>query len=222
MSRNALLITMLVLSVALPLAAQTQQDGSLGDLERQLREQREKYAKKASKVFTNDNMPAPPPWEATAAPAAQPAPGEQPSTPAPAAQPALGGQPSTPAPTTDKPATPPPAEATSSPPPEPPGDKSPTRDYWQAKFKSARQDVAKAKEQQQLAEDELNLWQIQQAREIDPNFRADLTTKVQAKQSEVDLDRTTTEAAQKILDDLEKEFKESGAPDDWSQTDQAQ
>jgi hypothetical protein len=29
----------------------------------------------------------------------------------------------------------------------------------------------------------------------------------------------TTESAQKALDDLSKEFKESGAPDDWSQTD---
>ena len=72
---------------------------------------------------------------------------------------------------------------------------------------------------QQLSEDELNLLQIQQAREIDPAVKADLAAKVQAKQSEVDVNKATTEAAQKALDDLEKEFKDSGAPDDWSQTD---
>jgi hypothetical protein len=97
--------------------------------------------------------------------------------------------------------------------------KDKTRDYWQGKFKAARLDVAKAKEQQQLAEDELNLLQIQQAREMDTTGKADLTAKVQAKQSEVDTNKATTDAAQKVLDGLEKDFKASGAPDDWSQTD---
>ncbi len=93
-----------------------------------------------------------------------------------------------------------------------------TQDYWQDKFKSARQDLAKAKEQQQLSEDELNLLQIQQIRELDSNAKADLTAKVQAKQTEVDTNKTATEAAQKALDDLTKDFKDSGAPDDWSVT----
>ena len=42
---------------------------------------------------------------------------------------------------------------------------------------------------------------------------------MQAKQSEVDVNKDATDAAQERLDELEKEFKESGAPDDWSQTD---
>lgn len=201
MIRNALLIVMLVLSVALPLSAQPQQEGSLGDLARQLREQREKYAKKASKVFTNDDLPVRPPWEYAAAQGSQPAP---------------GGQPPTPAPTTAKPDTPPPSHETSIHQPESPEDKE--RDYWRGKFKAARREVAKSKELQQLAEDEMNLLQIQQVRELDLNAKADLTAKMQAKQSEVDVNKATTEAAQKALDDLEKEFKDSGAPDDWSQT----
>ncbi len=49
--------------------------------------------------------------------------------------------------------------------------------------------------------------------------KADLTAKVQAKQSEVDVNNSTTDAAQKVLDELNKEFKESGAPDEWSETD---
>jgi hypothetical protein len=82
--------------------------------------------------------------------------------------------------------------------------------------------VARVKEQQQLAEDELNLLQIQQAREMDPIAKQDLDTKVQAKQSEVDINKATTDAAQKNLDDLAKEFKDSGAPEEWSQTEHAQ
>jgi hypothetical protein len=204
MRRTTLLITLLMLSATLPLVAQPQQQESLGDLARQLRQQHDKDAKKATKVFTNDNLPTAIPGEAVNSQPAQPAPGEQPSTPPQ---------------TTSKPATPPSSEETSSNQPESPEDKAKTRDYWQEKFKAARQDVAKAKAQQQLGEDELNLLQIQQVREIDPSAKADLTTKVQAKQSEVDTNKAATEAAQKALDDLEKAFKDSGAPDDWSQTD---
>jgi hypothetical protein len=79
--------------------------------------------------------------------------------------------------------------------------------------------VAKAKEHQQLSEDELNLLQIQQVRELDSMAKDALNAKVQSKQSEIDVNAAATEAAQKVLDDLSKEFKDSGAPDDWSQTD---
>jgi hypothetical protein len=196
----------LLSSAALPVSAQSPQGESLGDLARQLRAQHDKDARKPAVFFTNDNLPAPKPWEAVNS---QPAP------------PASAEQPSTPAPTASKPATPPPSQEASSKPPESSGDKAKTRDYWQEKFKAARQDVAHAKELQQLAEDEFSLLQIQEAREIDPNLRADLDAKVQAKQSEVDVNRATTDAAQKALDDLEKAFKDSGAPDDWSQTEEA-
>ena len=204
MGRITLLFTILFLSAALPLLAQPQQQESLGDLARQLRDQKDKNAKKAIKIFTNDNLPAPIPGEAVNSQPAQPAPEEHPSTP---------GQ------TSSKPNSTPSAETTSSNQPESPEDKAKTRDYWQGKFKAARQEVAKAKELQELSEDELNLLEIQQVREIDPSAKADLTAKVQAKQSEVDVNKATTEAAQKALDDLEKVFKDSGAPDDWSQTD---
>jgi ribosome-binding protein aMBF1 (putative translation factor) len=119
-------------------------------------------------------------------------------------------------PATDKPATPKPDKASSH---ESPEDKIKTRDYWQGKFKAARQDVAKAKEQQQLSEDELNLLQIQQVRELDPMAKSDLTAKVQSKQSDVNVNTAATQAAQKNLDDLEQEFKDSGAPEEWNQTD---
>jgi hypothetical protein len=201
MGRITLLFTILGLSAALPLVAQPPQQQSLGDLARQLRAQHEKNDTKATKVFTNDNLPKPKPWEAISS---SPAPPENPSTPAP---------------TASQPGAPPPSQQTGSNPPESPEDKAKTKDYWQSKFKDARQALAKAKEQQQLAEDELNLLQIQQVREIDPNVKTDLTTKVQDKQSQVDINKATTRAAQKVLDDLEKDFQDSGAPSDWGQTD---
>ena len=137
----------------------------------------------------------------------------QPAPPSHEAPPSTDGK------TTSKPANPPPSEGAGSKQPESPDDKANTRDYWQGKFRAARQDLAKAKELQQIAEDELNLLQIQQAREMDPTAKADLTSKVQAKQSEVDTNKAATEAAAKTLDDLEEAFKDSGAPEDWSQTD---
>jgi hypothetical protein len=201
MDRTPLLFIILMLGVALPLPAAPQQQESLGDLARQLREQRAKDTRKAVKVFTNDNLPARPHEEAAAA---QPAPPPTDKQPAKPAEPAA------------KPADSPSGQETSS----EPGDKVRTRDYWQEKFKTTRQSLSHAKELQELAEDELNLLQIQQVRELDPEVKQALTHKVEAKQSEVDVNKAATAAAQKALDDLEKEFKESGAPDDWSQTDE--
>jgi len=98
-------------------------------------------------------------------------------------------------------------------------DKKKTKDYWQAKFKSVRAQLASAQEKQQLAEDELNLLQIQLARELNTTAKADLEAKVNAKQAEVEGNRAATDKAQKDLAELEKEFQESGAPADWSKTD---
>ncbi|MGO8815345.1 MAG: hypothetical protein ACLQVG_11890 [Terriglobia bacterium] len=204
MSRFRLLLTIVALSIALPVVARPQQDQSLGDVARQLREQRAKDTKKATKVFTNDNLPSPKPMEPVTTLNAST---ESPSQPAQSAA---------------KPAAPAGPEEAKNKPSVPSDDKAKTRDYWQDKFKSARRDVARAKEQEQLSEDELNLLQIQQAREMDPLTKQDLDSKVQAKQSEVDVNKAATDAAQKNLDDLAKEFKDSGAPDDWSQTEPAQ
>jgi hypothetical protein len=189
MRRVTLLFTILVFAAAIPLHAQTPQQESLGDLARQVRAQQDKSPKKATKVFTNDNLPAAKPGEAVS---------------------------SSPPPPESKSSEPQETDSSSS---ESKGEGIHTKDYWQAKFKAAREDVAKAKAAEQLSDDELNLLQIQQAREIDPTTKADLTNKVQAKQSDVDLLKATTAAAQKALDDLEKSFKDSGAPEDWSKTD---
>lgn len=202
MGRTMLPLTILLLSAAVTIIAQPQQQESLGDLARQLRAQKDAEAKKATKVYTNDNLPAPVPGEALNW--LPPAPEDKPkSEPTPTAKPAPSAS----------------SEQAASKPSETPEDSAQTRDDWQVKFKTARKDLAKAKELQQLSEDELNLLQIQQVREIDRVVKAALAAQLQAKQSEVNVNKDATDAAQERLDELEKEFKESGAPDDWSQTD---
>ena len=203
MRKTPMLLIVVGLSVALPLLAKPEQE-SLGDLARQLREQREKESKKPVKVFTNDNLPARPPWDEgpTAASGLSEIPG--------------GGQrPNSTPPTTKPPES---VEEKRSVGPESPEGKVKTRDYWQARFKEARGKLARTREEQQLAEDELNLLQIQQARELDPHAKQELDARGRDKQAEVDTKRAATDAAQKALNDLEKEFKESGAPEDWSGT----
>ena len=205
MGRTKLLFSMIsMLVVTVPLVAQPPPQDSLADVARKLREQHDKAANKAPKVFTNDNLPAPAPWEPVNSQV-----GQFPSATPPSASGEAAG----------KPASASPSEEAVGKPAESPEGSQKTREYWQGKFAAARRDLANAKRQQELSEDELNLLQIQQVRELDSSAKADLTAKVQAKQSEVDVNKATTDAAQKALDDLDKEFKDSGAPEDWSQTD---
>jgi len=203
MRKMPMLLIVVGLSAALPLLAKAEQE-SLGDFARELREQQEKESKKPGKVFTNDNLPARPPWD------------EGPTAASGLPEAPAGEQKSNPTQPTTKPSSPEPAEEKSSVGPESPEKKIKTRDYWQARFKEARGKLARAREEQQLVEDELNLLQIQQARELDPNAKQALDAKGRDKQAEVDTKRTATDAAQKALNDLEREFKESGAPEDWS------
>ncbi len=98
------------------------------------------------------------------------------------------------------------------------GDKLKTKEYWQARFKSARAELEKAQDEQQLVEDELNLLGIQQARELNPKVKDEISNKIAAKKPAAEAKRAATAKAQKALDDLQKKFKDSGAPDEWSQT----
>jgi hypothetical protein len=211
MRRKNIFPTLLCLSVfaAGSLAAAQ----SLGDFARQQRDKQGKEAKKAAKVYTNENMPVAPPEEAatpvagmagTAPPGAEAQPGSAPAASEPGAAKTAGeAKPEEAAPPTSA---------------EKPEDKIKTKDYWQDKFKAARLQLAKAQEEQQLVEDELQLLQIQQAREIAPEVQAEVAQKMAAKKDEIETKRGATAKTQKALDDLEKDFKDSGAPEDWSKT----
>ena len=193
---------------SLPLLAAPQQ--SLGDLARQLRQQQLKAGPKTTKVYTNDNLPARPSNETRAAAS------EMSSSPALSssekAQVERGSSHAA-GETSKAPET---GQAANE--PGKPENKQGTMEYWQSRFKSARARLADAEERQQLAEDELNLLQIQDARELNPNAKAELADKIKAKQDEVSGSRAATEEAQKALEDLQDEFKASGAPDEWSET----
>ncbi len=202
MKRKGWRLGVLVLVLGLPVSLAAQQ--SLGDLARHLREQREKFAKKPVKVYTNDNLPARPPGEAPTAAAGMsaetgPANASTEASKQPSSAQSGEGQ------GTEK------AGASE--------DKKKTKEYWQGRFKALRAQLARAQEQQQLVEDELNLVQIQLARALDSNEQADLNARVKAKQAEGDEKRAATDKVKKALADLEQEFQDSGAPGEWSKTD---
>ena len=193
---------------SLPLLAAPQQ--SLGDLARQLRQQQLKAGLKTTKVYTNDNLPARRPDEGRAAASgAASTPAETPSDQAQAERESRQAAKQT----SKAPET---GQTTNK--SEKPEEKNETKEYWQARFKSARTQLADAQKRRQLAEDELNLLQIQEVRELDPNVKTELAEKIKAKEDEVSLRRAATEEAQKTLEDLQDEFKASGAPDEWSET----
>ncbi len=94
-----------------------------------------------------------------------------------------------------------------------------SKEYWQAKFKAARAALEQAKEEQTLVEDEIQLLQIQQARELNPDRSRKLNSKIDASTIELEAKRAATHKAQAALDEIEKEFKKSGAPERWIQDD---
>jgi hypothetical protein len=168
---------------------------SLGDFARAERAKRAKEAKKPVRIVTNDNLPPRPPGEGlTAASSMSVAPPAEQMSPLP-------------------------SEPTSPVPEAQGGDKQKTREYWQEQFRSLRKQLADNEEQQRLVEDELSLLQIQQARELSPDVQSQLEAQIRSKNGEVEAKRAATAKTREKLDDLEKAFKESGAPADWSKTD---
>jgi len=175
---------------------------SLGDFARRERAKRAQE-RQATKVYTNDNLPQTATIVETAPSA--PAATEKPPAPPGAAHvgsAGTGAQPSS---------TAAPGKASE--------DKRKTKDYWQGRFKAARADLDHAQEELRLSEDELRLLQMQEARELNPQAKTKLSDQFAAKQAEVNSMRQAVDKAKQALADLEKEFEESGAPQDWMKTD---
>ncbi|HEV2378488.1 MAG TPA: hypothetical protein VG206_01680 [Terriglobia bacterium] len=89
--------------------------------------------------------------------------------------------------------------------------------YWRVRFKAARGELAKAQEQQKLAEDEVALLQSQQAHEMASGNASAFNSQISAKQSEAESKRAAVEQAQRDLEALEQELKESRSPQAWSE-----
>ena len=163
---------------------------SLGEIAREVRKEHEEQSRKAVKVYTNDNI----------AKSSQPG-----TTPPPAS--VTTPVPSEPAGTGRSPSREPQEQAT--------GKAIQTKEYWEARFRRARAALARAKEEQQLVEDELSLLEIQQVRELDPNLSRRLGGQIATKKDELEIKREAASKAQRTLDKLNQEFEESGAPEDW-------
>jgi hypothetical protein len=63
----------------------------------------------------------------------------------------------------------------------------------------------------------LNLLQIQDARVLNADVKAELARQIGAKQDEIAQKQALASEAQKALDDLRNEFEASGAPEEWSE-----
>jgi hypothetical protein len=195
----------LIVLTSLPWFAAPQQP--LGDVARKFREQQSKSESKSAKVYTNDNLPGHKPDEGGAAASVPPI--------APAAT-ALGQTQAGDSTQASKPTSQAPELVESAPQSEKPANENHSKDYWQGRFKSVRADLADAQERQHLAEDELNLLQIQDVRTLNTDVKADLARQISGKQDEIVQKQALTSEAQKALDDLRNEFEASGAPEDWS------
>ncbi len=187
-NRQIALITILAFFATLSVAKAQ----SLGDVARTTRELRAKVTKERNvRTWTNDNLPKRPASQGLTAAAGMSA------APPSLLQPASMEQPSG-------------SEASSSTGGSEENKQSPGVSEQQ--IKAARQKLANAEEQQRLAEDELSLLQIQQARELSPDVQSELESKIKAKTAEVEAKRAETAKAKKELEDLEKESYQSGAP----------
>jgi len=201
-------ISFVVAIASLPLLGAQQQ--SLGDVARQLRQKQPGAGRKATRVYTNDNMPTHSPEEKPAA-----APGTSSAPPANASDKAQAEPDSSHA--AGEPSKAPETAQAANEPANPEKNKE-TKEYWQSRFKSARAKLADAQEREQLAEDELNLLQTQQVRTVDPGAKAEFDDKIKAKQDEAAEKQAATKEAEKAVEDLQQAFKESGAPEEWSET----
>ncbi len=195
------LITILV-GLALVVAASTAAAQSLGNVARKQREERRQQTNKPTKVLTNEDLETRPTSEGPTAAAGM---AEEPKSPGEETLSTLAA-------TSNEPSE------LQEPGEESAADKMKTREYWQNAFKAAKAKIAAAEEVQRLVEDELGLLQIQRARELSPTAQAELDSRISSKSAELANKRADTAKAKQALEKLEEQFKESGAPADWAET----
>ena len=164
---------------------------SLGDFARKQKAKRASQPK-AAKVFTNEDMPK----TTSLQPAESAAAGESASATTPEGEAsAVSGEKT--------------AEESN------PDDKKKTKEYWQEQFKNAKADLDLAQEQSTLADDELSLAQSDAARQLNSNERDVAEKNVATKQTAASEKRAALHKAKQAMEDLKKQFEESGAPADW-------
>jgi len=195
---SPVLLGVLLVSIAAATPAQ-----SLGEIARQYRKEQEAKLKKGEvpvKVFTNDDIARTPPIAILKSSMQTPSsPESKPSGPSQPPEAAVSGTPTgAPPPASDKAIS-----------------REESKEYWQARFRAARDRLAHAIEEQKLLEEELHLLQIQQARELDPDRSRKLNGRIDSATVELEAKRTETDKARQAMEKIEEEFKDSGAPQDW-------
>ncbi len=178
-------------------AQQTQQEESLGAVARRLRKQKAKPA--AAKVYTNDDLEKLARGRISVV--------GQPTTAAAATTAAPEGQPAAAAPA---------GEAAAAPATEEKGEQ-----YWRGKFAEARANIARAEQELDILQRELNLARMQFNQDPNQAMRqqylgeqaggkvAELRQKIEAKQAEL-------EKLRSALANLENDLRRSGGSPGWA------
>jgi hypothetical protein len=201
-------LSLIVLGGFLVVTAGISRGQSLAEIARQERAKQASQPK-AVKVYTNDSIPRSTGMQETA-----------PTSPQAVSTEASPKTPETSAAQPESATTP--ASGKAAEPEKQAEDKIKTKEYWQGKFSTAKADLDRADEELRLNQDELNLNQMNQARELDPNKKAVLDQEVTAKQAEVASKQEAYDKAKRAMDEVKKEFDESGAPSDWLPADEKQ
>jgi hypothetical protein len=84
--------------------------------------------------------------------------------------------------------------------------------YWRAELARARKQLASAKEQAKVAENELQLLSIQRVRTLNPDIQASLASAISAKAAEISTIQRAVEEAHHRLLDVEQAMKAKGIP----------
>ena len=91
------------------------------------------------------------------------------------------------------------------------GAKPGAQEYQRQRLTDAQKALQHAQEQERLAEDELGLLQLQQARELDQTVQEQLTTKIAAKKQEIQKWQAAVKQAQQQVQDLQKKVSQKAA-----------
>ena len=182
MKRHLFCLTILALTAAIGLAPAQVQD--LAQLAKKTREERMKVKQQHSvRIWNNDNMPK------------RPA-GEGPT--------AAAGMSSSP------PAESPSAVVTEPSPESSEASDAAAIDALRDQIKQARQSLKGKQEQLSLAQDELNLLQVQQASELAPETQATLTAQLKDKHAAISGLHQEIDKTKKDIEGLEKNLKAQG------------
>lgn len=94
----------------------------------------------------------------------------------------------------------------------PPGLKPGTPEYIRARIEAAQRQLASAKEDVTVTQNEVSLLKLQQLRSLNPNVQAELATQVTAKQQELSEAQQSVNKAQQEIEELQRKLQDAENP----------